>query len=603
MKTKSGKLDRLQIPNPCPADWQQMTGNTTRRFCDSCQKQVYDLSAMTRLQAEALVTAKGGQLCARFTRTADGALQHLAAHTELPQLHQISSRRASPIASAILSAVIATIPAMAVASQTPPSISHSVFAENRQAKPDLQGSTANLSGVVVDESGAAIAGATLLLINENTFATLKSISSEEGKYHFEISGKGIYILKVEAPGFQRYETHGLSLHLANRRQININLRAERQVESLSGVVAVPREPLRELYTESDRVVIATVGKSVKVRKDGDSKLMRVTLEVSSTLKGEHKATVSLYEFLYQDAKSDYIKGEKIVFFLQRTEEEEERDGYFSSGWQRHKKLSDEDLRVYTQHLEELAAILDSDEPALSEITEWLVRCAEDKATQAEGLAEFNEGLQDLRYLKESKERELNKDNEATKEEDDNENEATEPEEEEVSVTVTQPQETRQTADIEIADEEVSEQAKLVRLLTTAQKERLLNLIFNAEKLEDVSSELISFARELKEPRLMPFLISRLQATQNAPTHNTFYYAYVLAEMLGNDKLKKIADEFEAFERIVQTGEDAEEEESEEEESKEVKAKPDETTISQQRSEFVKRFLAAVNKTSKPREEK
>ena len=606
MKTKSGRLDRLQVPNPCPADWQQMTGDEAIRFCDTCNKQVYNLSAMTRLQAEALVSAKGGHLCIRFTRNAGGTMANSRPLSELPQpRYQITSRRASPIASAILSAIVATTPCIAVASQTPPSVSRTILSENREARPDTQpqGSTANLSGVVVDESGVAIAGATLWLTNESTSEVLQSVSSQEGKYHFEIPGKGVYILRVEAGGFEKYQTHGLSLTLANRRQMNINLRAERKVEAMGGAMALPREPLRELFTESDRVVIATIGKSVKVKKDGDSTLMRITLEVSSTLKGEPKSTVSFYESIYQDEKSEFVKGDKRLFFLQRPDEEDEiQNGYSLSGWEKPKKLSEDEARAYARHLEELATILDKDEFVLSEITEWLVRCAEDKATQADGMAELYDGMRELRSLLESKEQELNKDSGETKDEAEGEpeNEGSRVEEKEISVTDIQPQEKVQISDIEIADEDVSEQAKLVLLLTESQKERLMNIIFNAEMLDDVSAELLEFAQKLKEPRLAPFLTSHLQAMQNAPTRQTFYYVSVLANLLGKQKLRDIADEFEEYEEKIQAGDGTDGDESEE-----VQAKPeiDEAKISQERSEFVKRFLAAVNKTLKAHEAK
>jgi hypothetical protein len=49
-----------------------MRGSDTARFCDHCQKQVYDLSAMTRSEAERIVCQNAGSLCARFSRAVDG---------------------------------------------------------------------------------------------------------------------------------------------------------------------------------------------------------------------------------------------------------------------------------------------------------------------------------------------------------------------------------------------------------------------------------------------------------------------------------------------------------------------------------------------------
>ena len=66
-------LDRLQLSFRCPADWEAMEGDEQRRFCSHCQKHVHDLSAMSRDEAAAVVT-KGGEVCVRMTRRADGSL-------------------------------------------------------------------------------------------------------------------------------------------------------------------------------------------------------------------------------------------------------------------------------------------------------------------------------------------------------------------------------------------------------------------------------------------------------------------------------------------------------------------------------------------------
>jgi len=51
-----------------------MTGDDRARFCGQCQKNVYNLSAMTRTQIETLIREKEGKFCGRFYRRADGRL-------------------------------------------------------------------------------------------------------------------------------------------------------------------------------------------------------------------------------------------------------------------------------------------------------------------------------------------------------------------------------------------------------------------------------------------------------------------------------------------------------------------------------------------------
>jgi hypothetical protein len=42
---KLGKLDSIQVTRPCDTDWELMSGDDRVRFCEACQKNVYNLSA------------------------------------------------------------------------------------------------------------------------------------------------------------------------------------------------------------------------------------------------------------------------------------------------------------------------------------------------------------------------------------------------------------------------------------------------------------------------------------------------------------------------------------------------------------------------------
>ncbi len=67
-------LDRISVASPCTADWGSMTGDDRVRFCSDCRLNVYNLSAMSREDAAALIAAKEGRLCVRFYRRADGTV-------------------------------------------------------------------------------------------------------------------------------------------------------------------------------------------------------------------------------------------------------------------------------------------------------------------------------------------------------------------------------------------------------------------------------------------------------------------------------------------------------------------------------------------------
>jgi hypothetical protein len=67
-------LDGMQVASPCPASWDDMVGGDQVRFCGSCEKNVYDLSAMSRDDAEGLLRQMSEEACVRFYRRADGTV-------------------------------------------------------------------------------------------------------------------------------------------------------------------------------------------------------------------------------------------------------------------------------------------------------------------------------------------------------------------------------------------------------------------------------------------------------------------------------------------------------------------------------------------------
>lgn len=74
MSESSSPLDNLHIASPCHASWEAMTGDDKARFCKSCQKNVFNLSMMSRQEAERLIQAREGNLCVRYAQREDGTV-------------------------------------------------------------------------------------------------------------------------------------------------------------------------------------------------------------------------------------------------------------------------------------------------------------------------------------------------------------------------------------------------------------------------------------------------------------------------------------------------------------------------------------------------
>jgi len=67
-------LPNVHVASPCPADWSKMTGDERVRMCGQCSKHVFNLSQMTRSEAEELVIEKHGNLCVRYFQRTDGTI-------------------------------------------------------------------------------------------------------------------------------------------------------------------------------------------------------------------------------------------------------------------------------------------------------------------------------------------------------------------------------------------------------------------------------------------------------------------------------------------------------------------------------------------------
>lgn len=71
---KESLLGRVRVASPCNVPWDSMDGTARVRYCELCEKNVYDLSAMTRTEAEDFVARRNGDVCVRFYRRADGTI-------------------------------------------------------------------------------------------------------------------------------------------------------------------------------------------------------------------------------------------------------------------------------------------------------------------------------------------------------------------------------------------------------------------------------------------------------------------------------------------------------------------------------------------------
>ncbi len=192
-------LDRVRIGTPCQTDWEAMRGDERVRYCGQCEKHVYNLSQMTRQQAEALIIKTNGKLCARFERRSDGSILTTEQSLALPRLNQRFLR----IASATVSAALSLSPS--VAAKAPKNLPV-LQQQDKKEKADNQSQekTAKIFGTVCDGSKAVVPATSITITNSVTKESWMTKSAADATYEFPFLLAGNYSLVFEAFGFKRH---------------------------------------------------------------------------------------------------------------------------------------------------------------------------------------------------------------------------------------------------------------------------------------------------------------------------------------------------------------------------------------------------------------
>ena len=105
------RLANLRLAFRCKESWDDMTGDDRVRACAKCDRQVFNLSDMTREEAEALLATRGVKPCVRFYRRADGTVMTSDCPTGTPREGRRLAMAASTLAAG--TALAAAAPAMA----------------------------------------------------------------------------------------------------------------------------------------------------------------------------------------------------------------------------------------------------------------------------------------------------------------------------------------------------------------------------------------------------------------------------------------------------------------------------------------------------------
>lgn len=192
---KKDFLDTITVKSPCGESWDEMTGSDEVRFCSHCAKDVHNITAMNRAEAEKLVKRSNGKICVRIEKNPTAKLV-----TASPKPIQI--KRSNAFAAGILatSLTLSTITYAQSEPIIPKSNSNQTQKDNPSKSEDNQ-TFSSVSGEIKDASGAVITNVKITLRDTQTGKIRVTQSDENGFYEFRNVEAGIYEIEAESNGF------------------------------------------------------------------------------------------------------------------------------------------------------------------------------------------------------------------------------------------------------------------------------------------------------------------------------------------------------------------------------------------------------------------
>jgi len=118
--------------------------------------------------------------------------------------------------------------------------------------------TGYLSGTVTDKSGAAVAGAAVVVSSTNGSATHITTTNGDGAYTVAGLPGGTYDVAVTATGFQKFTAQKVVLDVAEKRRIDIQL----SVGTVSSEVVVTGDSIAQVSTESSEISSTITGTQI-----------------------------------------------------------------------------------------------------------------------------------------------------------------------------------------------------------------------------------------------------------------------------------------------------------------------------------------------------
>lgn len=201
MSNQEFDINSLRVASPCRVGWENMAGDERKRFCESCSLNVYNISEMTKAEAEAMIATSEGRICARIYRRSDGTV----ITRDCPVGLRAYRKRVASFAGAALSTILGVFFVGYGQSGSKKDICMLPASKVKIEKKADRDGKIGISGVVADSNGAVIPNVEILLYTKDATDALKTRSNADGQYSFPKVAPGVYTLEIKAAmGFKRH---------------------------------------------------------------------------------------------------------------------------------------------------------------------------------------------------------------------------------------------------------------------------------------------------------------------------------------------------------------------------------------------------------------
>lgn len=192
---------RINIPQPCDADWQQMIPDSDGRYCSHCQKRVIDFTSWSDEQLYRFFATKTKNVCGSFY---ESQINRPIALLAQPQ------SRFYRMAMTLGLTLIFTNSGKVTGHPRPPFYVPNSIDSPTISVTKIQEDKRGFSGVVLDSLGRPVPKAEIRLF-QNSIVQYSAVSDVHGEYTIPHLTEGRYDLVIDCMDFTKFTVNSVEL--------------------------------------------------------------------------------------------------------------------------------------------------------------------------------------------------------------------------------------------------------------------------------------------------------------------------------------------------------------------------------------------------------